>query len=184
MNSTTYIHPKLIIFWNLLAYPKWLIKIALIMLIAVLIPAYVFSQPEMFVEHIATITGIEFSRGINMRESDSLRISYQYIYKNKLFESLDSHFLPKGYPDEKVSEYVSKWKRMHPDGSIIKIIVNDWRPNYSAFSKLNEFKVNSKPWFASFALYFFIYYWFFSILVLTLISMLIKYFSMRPRNDE
>lgn len=184
MSSTTYIHPNLVAFWSLLAYPKWLVKAALLLLILISIPAYLVSRPEMFVEQNATITGIEFSRGINTRDSDSLKINYQYIYKNKVLDSSDSHYLPWRYPDEKVGGYVANWRHIHPIDSVIKIKVNDWRPRYSSLSKLNEFKVGSGPSFWDFYIYFFVYYWLFPMTILIFISMTIKYFFMRDKNDE
>lgn len=184
MQSTTYVHPNLVAFWNLLAYPKWLVKTALLLLILISIPAYLVSRPEMFVEQNATITGIEFSRAKNMRYSDSLIINYQFIYKNKVFNRWGSHYLPLGYPDEKVGEYVANWRHMHLIDSDIKIKVNEWRPRYSYLSKLNEFKVGSGPSFWDFYIYFFVYYWLFPMTVLIFISMTIKYFFMQDKDDE
>jgi hypothetical protein len=138
----------------------------------------------MFVEHNATITGIEFKRGINMRASDSLGIEYRYFYENKIYEKSGIHFLPKGYPEDKVSEYILNWKQMHPIGTNVQITVNAWHPGYSRFSQLSGFKTASTSWFVNFYIYFFVYYWMFPMLFFTLTSMAIKYFFMRTRNDK
>lgn len=109
-NAVIYTSPNLIAFWNLLTYTKWLVKLGLILFILIFISSYIYSRPGMFVEHTATIDTIEFHRAPNMRSSDSLMINYRFLYKNKLYTSLGSHPLPLHYPEEKVSEYVAKWR--------------------------------------------------------------------------
>ena len=138
----------------------------------------------MFIEHTATIDAIEFRRAPTMRSSDYLRINYRYLYKNKSYINSRSHSLPHPYPEEKVGEYVVKWRQMHPIGSDIKIIVNDSFPWLSNFSKFNEFKGNQTSGFVGLLLYFFMYFWFLPILILTTISMIIKYTFMKEKNDE
>lgn len=73
---------------------------------------------------------------------------------------------------------------MHPIGSSVKIIVNDAFPWTNNLSKLNEFKSSEPLVFVGFLIYFFMYFWFLPILILTTISMVIKHTFMKGKNDE
>jgi hypothetical protein len=77
----------------------------------------------------------------------------------------------------KAQQYVSDLKKSHLVGSDMKILVNSWQP------KLSGFEVTSKSWFGGFIVSFIIYYWFSLMLTLILISMFVKYFCMRTRNN-
>jgi hypothetical protein len=185
LKSTTYIHPNLILFWNLLAYPKLLFKVGFITLIILLYTSYLFSRSEAFVETVSTITKIELANPGYKSYQYRFNVSYGYFFKNIKYEGHDTHFMPRGlYPNDsnpkdaaKAQQYVSDFKKSHLIGSDMKILVNSWQP------KLSGFEVTSKSWFGGFIVSFVIYYWFPLMLTLVLISMFIKYFFKRIRND-